>query len=145
MSFSSRSQVHIDLIEDNPGDALLISMGLKGLESLTVTVQHFPHPQAFFAQFNGPPLPQCSLLLTDFSMPFMTGLEVAQRLREAYSAAELPVFLTTGGLLTRADILACQEAGVSGIIAKPGNHEQWAMILEREMLPTLAAFGEGNF
>jgi CheY-like chemotaxis protein len=140
MTLPLPSGIHLDLIEDNPADAKLIQIGLKEYTHIPLLIRHFPHPLAYLETVDGPPLPGCSLVLTDFNMPYMSGLDLLIKIRYGYSAAELPVFITTGGLLTSADVTACQAAGVSGIVSKPLDPELWRQILETEMLPSLAAW-----
>ena len=137
MELPLQPTIHIDLIEDSLADATLIRIGLIGHPAYQVQVRHFPHPFAFFESGATPPQPGASLVLTDFSMPFMNGLELLQKLRLSYGPNDWPVFITTGGLLTRDDLRACQAAGVAGIISKPTDPDLWQRILEEEMLPAL--------
>jgi len=58
------------------------------------------------------------IIFTDLNMPEITGIELTRRVREKYSAAELPIVMVT----TQSDIQdhkAARDAGVSGILLKP--------------------------
>ncbi|MDX1521948.1 MAG: response regulator, partial [Anaerolineae bacterium] len=58
------------------------------------------------------------LILLDVMMPRMSGYEVCQRLREQYSAAELPVVMLTAKNQV-ADLVAGFEAGANDYLPKP--------------------------
>lgn len=62
------------------------------------------------------------MVLTDLNMPEITGVELTSRIREKYSAEELPIIMvTTQNEAT--DNEAAYEAGISKIIQKPFNAE----------------------
>jgi PAS domain S-box len=58
------------------------------------------------------------LVLLDWTMPEMSGLEVLQRIREVYSAAYLPVVMATAKD-TSEDIVQALEAGANDYVTKP--------------------------
>ena len=58
------------------------------------------------------------LLLTDFNMPLMSGLELTRKVRETYPAHQLPILMFTTRN-QREDIVAAVKSGVNGYIAKP--------------------------
>jgi len=58
------------------------------------------------------------LLLTDYNMPLLSGLELTQRVRGQYTASQLPILMFTVRN-QRNDIVAAVKAGVNGYIAKP--------------------------
>lgn len=58
------------------------------------------------------------LIITDFQMPYLTGLEMCLKLREAHSAEQVPVLmLTARGFDIEPDEMAA--AGISGVLSKP--------------------------
>ena len=58
------------------------------------------------------------LIITDWNMPVMSGLEFARRLRAAPGGASVPILMvTTRG--AREDIVRAVEAGVNSYILKP--------------------------
>ncbi len=63
------------------------------------------------------------LLLTDFNMPLMSGLELTRKVRETYPAHQLPILMFTTRN-QREDIVAAVKSGVNGYIAKPFNAAQ---------------------
>ncbi|MEJ8305580.1 hybrid sensor histidine kinase/response regulator [Saccharibacillus sacchari] len=58
------------------------------------------------------------LVVTDWMMPGMSGLELCRQLRERYTLAELPILLLTARGLPE-DIRAGFEAGASDFLSKP--------------------------
>jgi len=70
------------------------------------------------------------LLLTDFNMPLMSGLELTQHVRSNYTAAQLPILMFTTRN-QRTDIIAAVKAGVNAYIAKPFNVVQLRYHLDR--------------
>ncbi|PIE59103.1 MAG: response regulator [Desulfobulbus propionicus] len=61
-----------------------------------------------------------ALVLTDLNMPEISGLDLTKKIREKYSADELPVIMVT----TQSDIQdhnASYEAGVNDLLSKPFN------------------------
>lgn len=59
-----------------------------------------------------------ALVLMDMHLPDMTGLEVTRRLRQAHSAATLPIVALTASDAA-ADVQACLDAGMQAHLAKP--------------------------
>ncbi len=58
------------------------------------------------------------LLITDFQMPFMTGLELCTRLRQQDATRDIPaMMLTARGFDIEPDEMA--EAKISAVLAKP--------------------------
>lgn len=60
-------------------------------------------------------------IITDWSMPQMSGLELARGVRRRADGASVPI-LMVGTLSARADILAAVEAGVNDFVLKPFTH-----------------------
>lgn len=58
------------------------------------------------------------LLITDWNMPQMTGIDLLRTLRAHATLAQLPVLMVTAEN-NRAQIIAAAQAGVNGYIVKP--------------------------
>lgn len=58
------------------------------------------------------------LVITDWNMPGMTGLEMLQAIRKAPNLKHLPVLLITAEA-RKENILAAARSGVSGYVVKP--------------------------
>ncbi len=55
------------------------------------------------------------LVLTDLSMPQMTGLEAAMQLRKSFPEVRILIFTELNGLLLREE---CLQSGVDGFVEK---------------------------
>lgn len=63
------------------------------------------------------------LVLTDFAMPGMNGVEICRRVKQNPRTAGTPVILMTGAL-TRADCQQTLAQGVDGFLQKPFSVKQ---------------------
>ncbi|HEY6873914.1 MAG TPA: response regulator [Geobacteraceae bacterium] len=68
------------------------------------------------------------LMLTDFNMPGMDGLELAGRAREM--APHMPIFMITGDISPEIVRLA-GEAGIARVFAKPFDLEEMVAMVEK--------------
>ncbi|MBO9607201.1 MAG: response regulator [Paenibacillaceae bacterium] len=67
--------------------------------------------------------PQPDLVITDWMMPGMSGLELCGRIRERYLLSELPVLMLTARSRPE-DIRGCFAAGVNDYLGKPVHAEE---------------------
>jgi sigma-B regulation protein RsbU (phosphoserine phosphatase) len=65
---------------------------------------------------------QVAIVLSDWSMPLMTGLELCQQIRK--DGFGDPYFILVTGRDTTSDLVAGMEAGADDFIAKPFNREE---------------------
>ncbi|NML64144.1 response regulator transcription factor [Hymenobacter sp. RP-2-7] len=107
------------VIEDEPGIARFLKQGLEE-EAFTVTVATTGPEGLALAQQQA-----FSLLLVDWMLPGLTGLEVCQQLRAARVGTPL-IFLTSKD--TVADTVAGLQAGANDYIKKPFHFQE---LLER--------------
>jgi two-component system, cell cycle response regulator CpdR len=68
------------------------------------------------------------LMLTDFNMPGMDGIELAEKAREM--APHMPIFMITGDISPEIVRLA-GEAGIARVFAKPFDLEDMVAMVER--------------
>jgi len=61
---------------------------------------------------------QFDLLITDWNMPVMSGLELVQAVRSDDSFAKLPILMITTRNMKQ-DIMTALKAGVNNYVAKP--------------------------
>ncbi len=96
-------------------EELLAELGQKTLATLGYEAEFVTHPAAALALVNGDPH-RFALVLTDHTMPGMTGLQLASRLRQ--TRPDLPILLMSGytASLTPERIAA---AGISQLLLKP--------------------------
>lgn len=103
---------HWMIVDDNPDTLRMMSALLENLTS--AEIECFNTPQAALAAFADAP-ERYELVITDFEMPGMDGVELCRRLR-AISPAQ-KIFLATGsGFFTEA---AARHAGFSALLNKP--------------------------
>jgi two-component system chemotaxis response regulator CheY len=62
--------------------------------------------------------PEIGLVITDWNMPVMGGLELVKALRGAQETAALPILMVTTRS-AKEDIMQAVEAGVSSYVLKP--------------------------
>lgn len=63
--------------------------------------------------------PGIDLVITDWVMPGMSGLDLCRSIRCRYLMSELPVLMLTGISVSDEDISVCFDAGVNDILGKP--------------------------
>lgn len=70
------------------------------------------------------------LLITDYQMPCLTGLELCEKLRESEQTREIPVLmLTAHGFDIEPDKMAA--AGIAGVLTKPFSPREVLVSVER--------------
>jgi len=87
---------------------------VRGLERMGYQVKAYGDPAVALAAITAAPS-QVDLVLTDFTMPSMTGLELARRLRVVRT--DLPVLLYSGDVTTVREL--AREAGIREVLEKP--------------------------
>lgn len=79
------------------------------------------------------------LIITDWNMPVMTGLELLKEVRATESLAHIPVLMVTAES-KREQIIAAAHAGVNGYVIKPFNEltlrDKLNKIFDRMNTPT---------
>ena len=82
------------------------------------------------------------LLITDYQMPFLTGLELCKRMRQQPSTRDIPaMMLTARGFDIESQEMA--EAGISAVLAKPFSPRE---VLQKvnELLSPVAVPGDAE-
>lgn len=69
------------------------------------------------------------LILMDLQMPVLDGLSATRKLRETFSAADLPIIALTANTST-ADRKACSAAGMQGFLSKPFRADELRRIID---------------
>jgi len=105
-----KEQVSVVLVEDDP---VVLRMLHRGLAGNGFTTQAFADAESALTEIVRNP---CRLLVTDYDMPTMTGMELARRVHEKYP--DVKVLVLTG--LADAEIVHFMETGViSAYLIKP--------------------------
>jgi signal transduction histidine kinase len=109
----------VAFVDDQPA---LAEVGARRLRSLGYAAVAFTDAHAALAAVTGPEA-DFQLVVTDYSMPGFSGLELACAIRER--RPRLPVVLLTGWL-EGLDRQRLEELGVHGVLAKPTSLEALA-------------------
>jgi DNA-binding response OmpR family regulator len=79
-----------------------------------------------------------ALLITDYQMPRMNGLELVRRVRETAATRDLPVFLLTAKGYELDENQMKQELGVAEMIFKPFSPRELLRCVEQQLGVTAA-------
>jgi CheY-like chemotaxis protein len=115
---------HILYVDDEEGIILLMQ---RLLERQGYRVSAYTDPREALAAVRADAA-QFDLVVTDYNMPHMSGLELAQALREI--RADLPVVLTSG-YLTEELRAAAPAAGIRELIYKPNSVDELCAAVAR--------------
>jgi CheY-like chemotaxis protein len=100
------------IVDDNPDILLMMSAVLENLTS--ATIECHDSPQSALAAFAAAP-DSYQLVITDFEMPGMNGIELCRQIRALAPAQK--VFLATGsGYFTE---ISAARAGFAALLNKP--------------------------
>lgn len=105
-------RANILAVDDDPVN-LSVLVGILSTEPYTITTAHSAREALSLLGTR-----QWDLLIADVMMPYMSGYELTQRIREHYSVSELPVLLLTARSLP-ADIYTGFSAGANDYVTKP--------------------------
>ena len=107
----------------NRGKIAIVDDDAAVRDSLRLLLEILGHPAETFgsaAEFLKVDLEHFPCLISDYQMPYMSGLELAERLRA--NGADLPILLITAS--SSRDILArAAEVGIDRVIEKPTSDE----------------------
>lgn len=120
------------IAEDNRGLARVLSFKLRTTGMLPTVCRDGAEA---WASFNSQ---RPMAIVSDYQMPGLNGLELAERVREVASADELPFILVTGRE-TDLDATALQSSlGISAVLAKPFSPTELCELL-RNLIAAAAA------
>jgi CheY-like chemotaxis protein len=115
--------IRVLLIEDNPGDALLIRLALEqaGIRASFDVIADGDEAAAFvLGRIRSERVPD--LVLLDLTLPGRSGKELLGLIREAPSLRDVPVIVLTGSEST-SDRLETAALGANGYMRKGGELE----------------------
>lgn len=137
--FRCAPELEVLLVEDEPGDRLLLQQGLRELE-LPWRLENAGSGDQALARLEDSHRQPVQLVLLDLNLPGMSGLEILQRIRGNPRWRGVPVVMLTSSR-RRSDIRACYEAGANTYVIKSGKykemltnmkllHEYWTRLAE---------------
>lgn len=107
------SEVSILIVDDEPFAQKLATMVLQQIGVKAVVVAKSGQEAL---RILGEPHEKFDLIVSDWNMPEMTGLDLLKKVRETWP--DMPFIMLTGKA-TGESVLAAKEHGVDGYIAKP--------------------------
>lgn len=110
----STRQLRVLFVDD---DASLVQLARRALPTYNCSVSAHQDPVDALRTFRLDP-DAYDVVITDFSMPTLNGLELAEQIRRKRS--DLPIILTSG-YLTAEDGADAKRAGISRVIPKPSS------------------------
>ena len=122
-----RDKPLILVIDDSAPIREVLKAGLQKLGDFDV-VDAADGPSGLFAAVEYEP----DLILLDWVMPRMTGLEVLQELRSRHETSKTPVFMLTKRDMM-SDVIDATEAGADGYFTKPELTERLLSSLSKEV------------
>jgi CheY-like chemotaxis protein len=105
----------------------LVFLAARLLERAGYRVAGYTKPDEAVAAFKADPS-AFSLIITDLSMPGMSGMEVARQILSVRADA---VVVLASGYLRQADVAAAMEIGIREVVLKPNTVEELAPIVQR--------------
>ena len=122
------TQVEILLVEDNPTDAELALYALRSINLANKVLWVKDGAEALEYLFRGDaqqppePLPMPRLILLDFKLPKIDGLEVLRHLKADERTRNIPVVMLTSSAL-ETDLMESYFYGVNSYIVKPVDYD----------------------
>ncbi len=111
-------------VDDEPA---IVELGKRMLETLGYRVVPFVKPAEALAAFEANP-EQFDLVVTDMTMPEMTGAQLAQKIRER--APNIPIILTTG-FSEKISPSQAKQMGINQFMNKPFSPNQLARTIRK--------------
>lgn len=107
----------IILIEDNTGDVKLVNFALQQIDS-PPDLLHFVYGDDFLDYVKETGLDGISVILLDFNLPKLNGLDVIQRLTRDFPELKTPIIVLSSSC-SPIDIRQSYALGANAFVAKP--------------------------
>ncbi|MGX7827138.1 response regulator [Actinokineospora sp. 24-640] len=120
--------VDVLLVEDDPGDALLVAEALAGRPVRLHTVANGDEALAFLRRAGEVPRP--GLILLDLNLPGLDGREVLSRIKNDESLRAIPVVVLTSSA-AQTDVLDSYACHANAYITKPLDAAAFATALHQ--------------
>lgn len=108
------------LVEDDPNDADLTMRSFRkaGIRAAVVHVSDGDEALEYLFPRTGAPPPLPAMVVLDWKLPRMSGLEVLQRLRSERRTRLLPIVVLTSSFEDR-DVASAYDNGANSYVRKP--------------------------
>ena len=117
------------LVEDNPGDVLLIKRSLKPFLSNNTLITSNDGEQALHFLLNGIQKSQLPhIILLDLNLPKIDGRELLNKIKTNHSLNQIPVVIFTSSE-TQSDIKYAFENSVNAYIKKPFQPKEFTEVV----------------
>lgn len=120
------------LVEDNPDEAELTQQALKKNKIAEKVIVKRDGKEAFDYISNQleQSLPLPSLVILDLGLPFLSGLELLEKIRANEDTRNLPVVVLTTSEESR-DIQRSYELGINSYVFKPTDYRKFNQVVEQ--------------
>jgi two-component system, response regulator len=122
------SHVTILLVEDNPDDAALTELALRGGVAADLEIARDGREALDYLLSDGSDLPR--LVLLDRGLPDTDGLEVLRRIREHERTSLIPVVILTSSSSPN-DVAAGYRYGANSYVCKPVDFDEFAGLIRQ--------------
>ncbi len=139
----AESKVQVLLVEDNPGDVLLVE---EVIDTHNLPIELFVADDgekafAFIQEAEQDPAAPCpDMVLLDLNLPKCSGFDVLKRIRQSERCKRVPVLILTSSDSPR-DRAETARLGADRYFKKPANYDDFLRVGEtiRDMLPKSVA------
>lgn len=107
----------IVLIEDNMGDVKLVQFALQQIDT-PPTLVHFVYGDDFLKYVKETELENVSVILLDFNLPKLNGLDIIKKLNQNFPDLKTPVIILSSSC-SPVDIRKSYALGANAFVAKP--------------------------
>jgi two-component system, sensor histidine kinase and response regulator len=129
--------LRVCVVDDNDTNRLLMHHYAQAWGMTCLSAETGPKALALLADAVNQGEP-CDLLILDYQMPVMTGLELAKKVKADPVLKDIKIVLATS-LGRRGDAAAAKEAGIAAYLTKPLHHNQLRDCLVQVMKGTGSA------
>ena len=127
---NNRGLMHVLLVEDNPGDALLIQEAIQASSvdcQITVARDGEVALAMLSGAANAPALSRPDLVLLDLNLPKMNGHEVLKELKTCDALRPIPVMVLTSSRAER-DVSIAYDLHCNAYFCKPSTFAEYVQL-----------------
>ena len=122
------SPPHLLLVEDNSADVQLVQYALDQT-NIPVKLVHFEHGRKFLEQLPAHLNDPIACVLLDLNMPFLSGHEVLERVRQDEKTRHIPIIVFTSSTDAR-DVAQAYRLGANSYVRKPNELDELCRVIQ---------------